>query len=203
MHGKHHAAMPVDAVPAFMAELRANESISAKALEFTVLTAARTGETIGALWSEINFATATWTIPGVRMKAGREHRVPLSSRALEILKSQPRIRGNNHIFPGTSANGGLSRMAMYLLLTGMRQGVTTHGFRSSYRDWCEERTAFPASVIELSLAHISGDKVQAAYLRSQLWEKRKKLAAEWSKFCAQVATAKSADVVPLRPKGSA
>lgn len=200
LRAKHHAAMLVDEVPAFMTKLRGNESMSARALEFTVLTVARTNETIGATWKEIDLDAKMWTIPGTRMKAGREHRVPLSDRAVQILRRLPRVNGNNYVFVGPSANGGLSRMAMYALVQGMRKGVTTHGFRSSFRDWAEERTAFPASVIEMALAHVQQDKTVAAYLRSQLWEKRKKLAAEWSKFCATSVAAKGDNVVPLQSR---
>lgn len=150
---RNHPAMPYDELPTFMAELGARAGVSARALEFTILTAARTGETIGARWPEIDFEAATWTIAGERMKAGKEHRVPLSGRALELLESLP--REGEFVFMGGKAGKALSNMAMLELLRGMKPGVgcVPHGFRSSFRDWAAERTAYPSEVVEMALAH--------------------------------------------------
>jgi integrase len=173
---EHHAALSFTDVPAFMADLRSRNSLSARALEFTVLTATRTGETIGATWDEIDFAAKAWTIAPARMKAGKEHRVPLSDRAAAILASVP--REGEHIFP-------LSNMAMLELLRGMRPGTTVHGFRSSFRDWAAERTSYPNHVAEAALAHTIGDKVEKAYRRGDLFEKRRKLMADWAAWCSR------------------
>jgi integrase len=173
---EHHAALSFTDVPAFMADLRSRNSLSARALEFTVLTAVRTGETIGATWDEIDFAAKVWTIPAARMKAGKAHRVPLSDRAAEILASVP--REGEHIFP-------LSNMAMLELLRGMRPGTTVHGFRSSFRDWAAERTSYPNHVAEAALAHTISDKVEKAYRRGDLFEKRRRLMADWAAWCSR------------------
>jgi integrase len=185
---KHHAALPYADLPAFMEELRARESISARSLEFTILTAARTGETIGATLDEINFAEKTWTVPASRMKACQEHRVPLCDRALEILRSLPQEKGNPFLFVGGRSGRALSNMAMLELLRGMVQSdVTVHGFRSTFRDWAAERTNHPNHVVEMALAHaISGD-VEAAYRRGDLFEKRRRLMKDWTNYCAQSA----------------
>jgi integrase len=172
----HHAALPYTDAPAFMADLRSRNSLSARALEFTILTGVRTGETIGATWDEIDFAAKTWTIPASRMKAGKAHKVPLSDRAAEILASLP--REGEHIFP-------LSNMAMLELLRGMRPGTTVHGFRSTFRDWAAERTSYPNHVAEAALAHTIGDKVEKAYRRGDLFEKRRRLMADWSTWCSR------------------
>ena len=177
---EHHAAVPFTDVPAFAVELRARNSLSARALEFTILTAMRTGETIGAKWDEIDFAAKTWTIPAARMKAGKAHKVPLSARALEILAALP--REGEHIFP-------LSNMAMLELLRGMRKGTTVHGFRSSFRDWAAERTSYPNHVAEAALAHAIGDKVEKAYRRGDLFEKRRRLMGDWASWCSRPAPA--------------
>jgi integrase len=173
---EHHAALSFTDVPAFMAALRSRNSLSARALEFTILTAVRTGETIGAMWGEIDFAAKTWTIPAARMKAGKAHKVPLSDRAAEILASLP--REGEHIFP-------LSNMAMLELLRGMRPGTTVHGFRSTFRDWAAERTSYPNHVAEAALAHTIGDKVEKAYRRGDLFEKRRRLMADWATWCSR------------------
>jgi integrase len=187
--GKHHSALPYAELPAFMAELRGRDSLSALALEFTILCAARTGEVIGAERDEIDFDAKTWTIPAARMKAGMQHKVPLSDRAVEILNSLPRKEGR--IFP-------LSNMAMLQLLRGMRPGLTVHGFRSTFMDWAHECTSYPKTVIDMSLAHKVGDKVEAAYRRGDLFAKRAKLMAQWAEFCAKPPI--SPVVIPLRDR---
>jgi integrase len=172
---QHHAAVPYQELPAFMAELRDRDSLAAKALEFTVLTAARTGEVTGAQWSEIDLEAKTWTVPASRMKAGKEHRVPLCERAVDILQSLERRRGER-IFP-------LSDWTMRELLREVRPGVTVHGFRSAFMDWAHETTNFPKTAIDMALAHKVGDKVEAAYRRGDLFDKRRRLMAAWSDFC--------------------
>lgn len=194
----HHEAMPYDELPAFMVDLRDNDSISARALEFTILTAARTGETIGARWPEIDFEAKVWTVPGKRTKSGREHRVPLSERALAILRSLPTEKGNDHVFIGATKGRGLSNMAMLELLRGMvENGLTVHGFRSTFRDWCGERTNHPREIAEMALAHVLPDKTEAAYRRGDSLEKRRRLMRDWAKFCGAPA-GKGGKVVALR-----
>jgi integrase len=184
----HYAALPYAEVPAFMAELRARDSVSARALEFTTLTAARTAETIGAKWDEFDLKAHVWTVPADRMKARKEHRVPLCARSMEILQSLPRYGMRPF---------ALSNMAMAELLKGMRPGVTVHGFRSSFRDWAAERTSYPNHVVEQALAHTIGDKVEAAYRRGDLFAKRQKLMDEWARYCSKPAPVTAANVVPI------
>jgi len=194
---RHHPAMPYEAVPGFMVRLRANESISARALEFCILTASRTGEAIGATWAEIDLDARIWTVPADRMKSGKEHEVPLSKRAIEILKALPREKGSVYVFPGARAGKPLSNMAMLELLRGMNSdGYTTHGFRSSFRDWAGEQSSFPREVIEHALAHRIKDKAEAAYARGTLLPKRQKLMEAWGSYCAAPLT--GATVTPLR-----
>jgi integrase len=152
-----------------MAELRQRQDISALALEFTILTAARTGEVIGALWDEIDLEEKVWTIPAERMKSSRPHRVPLSTSAVELLQSLPSERDNPHVFIGGRAGQPLSNMAMLQLLRDLAPDCTVHGFRSSFKDWCSEATATPNMVSEAALAHIVADKTEAAYRRGDLF----------------------------------
>jgi integrase len=177
----HHPAMPYTALPAFLSELREQEGISARALEWTILTAARAGETAGATWSEIDLAGKVWTVPGARMKAGKEHRVPLCERALAILAN-----GGNAglLFTSERKRGNpLPRKAMRNALERMGRGdVTVHGFRSTFRDWAAECAAFPREVAEAALAHVTGSEVERAYARGDLFEKRRALMAEWAAF---------------------
>lgn len=194
---EHHAALPYPEIAAFVAELRAQEGIAARALEFAILTAARTGEVIGARWGEIETAERLWTIPAERMKGGREHRVPLSDAAVGILEQMQKIRSGDFVFPGGKANRPLSNMALLMTLRRMGRGkLTAHGFRSSFRDWAAERTTFPAEVAEMALAHTVGDKVEAAYRRGDLFGKRRQLVDAWAKFCAAPPAAGA--VVPIR-----
>jgi integrase len=180
---QHQPAMPFANVPPFISELRAQDSISARALEFTILTAVRTGEAVGARWSELDLKTKTWTVPGDRTKSGREHRVPLSDRALEILRGLPRLDRALYVFPGQRAGHPLSNMALLELLRGMRPGLTVHGFRSSFRDWCGEATNYPRELAEAALAHIVADRTEAAYRRGDALLKRSKLMQAWANFC--------------------
>jgi integrase len=194
---EHHAALPYREIGGFMGELRQQEGTAARALEFAILTAARTGEVIGATWNEINFAEHLWKVPGERMKSGTEHRVPLSDAALVVLDEMRKVRQGEFIFPGGRANRPISNMAMLMLLRRMGRGdLTAHGFRSSFRDWAAERTTFPAEVAELALAHAIGGKAEAAYRRGDLFQKRRQLAEAWARFCA-VAPA-FGQVVPIR-----
>jgi integrase len=181
---EHHAALAYTEIAEFVAELRRQEGVGARALEFAILTAARTGEVLGARWDEINIAERLWTVPASRMKAGKEHRVPLSDAALAIVERLAAIRSGDFVFPGAREGRPLSNMAMLMTLRRMGRGeLTAHGFRSSFRDWAAERTAFPAEVAEMALAHVVGNKVEAAYRRGDMFEKRRQLADAWAKFC--------------------
>jgi integrase len=191
--------MPFAELPAFMAALRENTSVSARALEFTILTAARTSETIGAKWNEIDLENGVWTIPAERMKAGKEHEVPLSKTALELLKALPREKNSGYLFAGARAKQPLSNMAMLELLRGIKgQGYTVHGFRSSFRDWAGDRTNYPREVIEHALAHLIKDKAEAAYRRTAALEKRRRLMEEWARYCGSPPSRASSEVVSLR-----
>jgi integrase len=193
---KHHAALPYPQVADFIAMLRQREGVAALALEFTILTAARTSEVIGARRPEFDLAACMWTVPPERMKSGREHRVPLSDRVLEILAATP--SEGEFVFPGRHRGAALSNMALLETLKDMGRGdITTHGFRSTFRDWGSEMTAFPHEVLEMALAHVVSDKVEAAYRRGDLLEKRRRLMAEWADYCARASIAGD-NVVQLR-----
>ena len=183
----HLAALPWRNIGAFMAELRDQAGVAARALEFTILTAARTGETVGARWAEIDFAAAVWTVPAARMKAGRQHRVPLTAAAVRALKSVAMLRDDalgGWVFPGPRRDRPLSSMAMLMLLRRMgRHDLTVHGFRSTFRDWCAEASNHPREIAEAALAHMLESKTEAAYQRSDLLEKRRQLMEEWGRFC--------------------
>jgi integrase len=195
---EHHAALPFDDLPAFMGRLGKQEGTAARALAFTILTAARTGETIGAKWDEIDLVARVWTIPAGRMKAGKEHRVPLAAAAIAILEHAAERRENDFVFPGFRG-GGLSNMALLALLRRMGCGdLTTHGFRSTFRDWAAERTGFPREVAEQALAHALPDKVEAAYRRSDLFDKRRTLTEAWARFCTTSPPKDSGVVTSLR-----
>jgi integrase len=195
---KHHPALPFVDVPAFLAALREQQGVAARALEFTILTAARTAETVGARWSEIDFDNAIWTVPAGRMKASKEHRVPLSKPVLQILHDVPREKDNPFVFIGPY-KAGLSNMAMAATLhrTG-RDDITVHGFRSTFRTWAGDRTAHPVHVIEQALAHSIGTKVERAYARGDLFAKRARLMEDWARYCASTSTKASAKVVAIR-----
>jgi integrase len=191
----HHAAMPIDGASAFMTRLKAAEGMGARALEFAILTAARSGEVRGSTWSEIDLEAGIWTVPAARMKAGKEHRVPLSKAAVDLLKSLPRIAGYDLVFP--AARGGkLSDMALSAVLRRMDVPATPHGFRSTFRDWVSERTAYPGDMAEMALAHAIGSKVEAAYRRGDMFERRRKMMDDWAAFLTMPKT--GGDVVPLR-----
>lgn len=184
---KHHAALPIDEAPAFLGLLREKSGAATRAFEFCILTATRTSETIEARWPEIDKAQRVWVIPAERMKMGVMHRVPLSDRALKILDEMTPCRGEgDYIFPGAKAERPLSNMAFLMLIRKMgRKGLTAHGFRSTFRDWCAERTETLSEVAEAALAHAVDSKVEAAYRRGDLFEKRRELMARWDAFLSQ------------------
>jgi integrase len=175
----HHAAMAYGDLPEFIAKLRATETIHALALEFLILTAARLGEVLGARWAEIDLAGKVWIIPAARMKAGREQRVPLSARALEIVERMAEIRTGDLVFAGQRRRRPLSGSTLAALVPG----ATVHGFRSAFRDWCGEETSFPREVCEQALAHATGGAVEQAYRRGDALEKRRALMQAWARFC--------------------
>jgi integrase len=181
---EHHKALPFAEIGFLMTELRAQQGIAARALEFTILTAARTGEALGARWSEIDLSGRVWTIPAERMKKGdKEHRVPSSDAALTVLGAMADIRVDEYVFPGRS-KGPLGQMAMRRVLGSLRGDISVHGFRSTFRDWAAETTAYPREVAEMALAHAVGNHVEAAYRRGDLFEKRRALMQDWARHCA-------------------
>jgi integrase len=183
---EHHAALPYADINAFVADLRTREGGAAAALEFAILTAARTGEVIGARWSEIDLTARVWTIPATRMKTGVDHRVPLSEQALAVLRRAAATKVNDVVFYGQKRGRALSNMALLMMLRRMGRGdITVHGFRSTFRDWAAERTTVVGEVAEASLAHAVANKVEAAYRRSDLFEKRRVLMQQWGAFCDQ------------------
>jgi len=196
---KHHAALPYAYVGAFITNLRTHQGGAAAALEFAILTATRTGEVIGARWSEIDMTASVWSIPAERMKAGVEHRVPLSEQALAVLRRAEQEKVNDIVFSGQKLGRPLSNMAMLKVLERMdRDDITVHGFRSTFRDWAAERTAFPREVVEAALAHTVLNKTEAAYRRSDLFEKRRALMQQWAFFCDQQVPDSATTVIPLR-----
>lgn len=179
----HFSAMPYAEIPAFVQSIAAREDYSTKALLFLLLTATRTNETLGAEWSEIDIEKAVWTIPASRMKSGKEHRVPLSSGALKLLASLLRIEENPYLFPGAIRNKSLSNMALLMVMRGLKLGhYVPHGFRSAFRDWAAEETIYPNHIVEMALAHSIKNKVEAAYRRGDLIEKRRQLMEDWSVY---------------------
>jgi integrase len=179
----HHAALSYNDLPEFVSELRKREGMAALALEFLILAAARSGEVKGARWPEIDLERKVWNLPGERMKAGRPHSVPLSSRAIEILESAAEARSSEYIFSGHRHGQPLSSMAFDMLLRRMGRDVTTHGFRSTFRDWAGNETSFPRELAEHALAHVIGDKAEQAYRRSTALERRRELMEAWTRYC--------------------
>jgi integrase len=200
---EHHPALPYAQMPEFMAALRARTGVSARCLEFTILTAARTSEVTGATWDEIDTDDKVWTVPGERIKGGREHRVPLSDAAASVIEHMRSLRQSDHVFPGDREGKTLGHTAMLDVLRRMNvhrekaglprlvdpkegnEDVVPHGFRSSFRDWVSEETNFPSDLAEAALAHIKGDKVEAAYQRGTMFQKRRELMDAWAAYCAQ------------------
>jgi len=180
----HHAALPYDQLPTFMTELRTRDATAAAALEFCILTAARSGEVFGARWEEMDLSNKLWTVPAQRMKAAREHRVPLSARAIEILQGLQEARTGDFVFGGRKPNQPLSGMAMEMLLRRMNMNdVTVHGFRSAFRDWAGNETDFARELAEAALAHVIGDQAEQAYRRGDALEKRRALMEAWARWC--------------------
>ena len=195
--------MAYEDITAFIATLRKREATSALALELCILTAARSGEILGMRWQEIDLDKKIWTVPANRMKAAREHRVPLSSRAVAILRQLEKAKSGEFVFPGQGRHKPLSNMAMEMVLRRMKiDGATVHGFRSSFRDWAGNTTNFPREITETALAHVIGDRAEQAYRRSDALEKRRKLMDAWAAYCEP---RQSANILPLaaiarRPK---
>ena len=205
---EHHAALPWAELPAFLVSLREQEGIAARALEFLILTAARTGEVIGAQWNEIDLLDKTWTLPAARMKAHREHRVPLSARALVILEEMQAARNREaahaFVFPGGKAGIGLSNMAFLMLLRRIGRGdLTAHGFRATFKTWASERTSFQNEIVEAALAHVIGGKVEQAYRRGDMFEKRRLLMQRWDTFCSAAPTQRVINMIAPRSPRSA
>jgi integrase len=193
---KHHAALSYTEIGAFMVDLRSRGGAAANALEFLILTAARTGEVIGAHWPEIDLSARIWSVPAARMKGGREHRVPLTPAAITVL-DRMRSQAGEFVFPGAKAAQGLSNMSLLKVLERMDYGdLTAHGFRATFKTWASERTHFPRELVEAALAHVLDDKTEAAYQRGDLLEKRRRLMDAWGEFCAKPALAGT--VVSLR-----
>ncbi len=193
---KHHPALPYTDIGALMQKFRSENGVSLRALEFTILTAARTNEVIGARWPEIDLDLKVWVVPAKRMKSKREHRVPLSEAAINALVGADGCR-SGYAFPGLKAGSHLSNMAMIQALRRLgHTGITVHGFRSTFRDWCAEMTNYPAEVAEMALAHTLKDKTEAAYRRGDLFEKRARLMADWARYCSK--PAEPAAIVPFQ-----
>ncbi len=204
---EHHAALPWTEIGGFLAALRGQAGVGARALEFAILTAARSGEVLGATWGEIDQAAKVWTVPAARMKAKREHRVPLSVPALALLAEMAKARTcdapSAFVFPGAQPNKGLSIMAMAMVLRRMkRDDITVHGFRSTFRDWAGETTSTAREVLEAALAHTLGSKTEAAYARGDLFEKRRVLMGLWAEHCERAAEPASAKVLPIGRKAA-
>jgi integrase len=193
---EHHRALPYAELSAFVAELRGCEGVAARALEFTILTAARTGETVGATWDEIDIKACKWVIPAERMKNGRGHTVPLSDRVVELLEALPTEQGNPHVFIGTKPSARISHAAMLRALRRLRADIDVHGFRAVFSTWAHECSAFPNHVIEQALAHTVGNAVERAYRRGDLFEKRRRLMTDWAKYCYSPPA--QGKVVPIR-----
>lgn len=212
---KHHPALPFTEMGAFMEKLREQPSTSSRALELIILTAARTNEALQAEWGEVDMSAKVWTIPAERMKTGKEHKVPLSDAALTVLRALKKESEDEFVFPGQNVDAPLSNMACLKVLERMNgtddserpkyidkdgRPITVHGFRSTFRDWAAELTSYPRDVVEMALAHTIDDKVEAAYRRGDLFEKRRRLMAEWARYCAEPQAQATGKVVALKGK---
>lgn len=195
---KHHKAVDLDAVAGFISALRDEAGMGARALEFAILTAARSGEVRGATWTEFDIEGKVWTVPGDRMKAGKEHRVPLSAAAIKLLQGLPRFEGVPYVF-AAPRGGTLSDMTLSAVMRRMKVDAVPHGFRSTFRDWAAERTGYPAEMAEMALAHTISDKVEAAYRRGDLFDKRRRMMDQWAQFLAKPASAEG-KVVAIQSK---
>ncbi|WP_449413396.1 tyrosine-type recombinase/integrase [Pandoraea soli] len=187
---KNHAALPIDGMPDFMAALRESDGIAARCLEFAILTAARSGEVRAAVWGEIDVDRGVWSIPPEKMKARKEHRVPLSPAVIELLQRLPRLENVDLLFPNARSHSRLSDMALLSVMRRMKLDATPHGFRSTFRDWAGERTGYPRELAEVALAHVKGDATEAAYWRSDVLEKRRQMMVDWAAFCVTSAITK-------------
>jgi integrase len=196
----HHKAMPFADVSEFMERLRARDAMGARALEFTILTAARSGEALGARWSEIDLDKAVWTVPATRMKGAREHRVPLSASALTLLSSLKEIATGDFVFPGHREGRPLSSLAMEMTLRRMHVNVTVHGFRSAFRDWAAETTGFASDVCEAALAHVIDNRTEAAYRRGDLFDKRRHLMEAWDRYSSSTGS-ENVIAISIGPRG--
>jgi integrase len=196
---EHHAALPWNEIGAFMQRLRQDSGISARCLEFLILTAGRSGEVRGVRWDEVDLTRAVWTIPAHRMKGGREHRVPLSDQAMVVLRTMAQLGTDGLVFPGLKAAAAVSDVTLTRAAHSAGARATVHGFRSTFRDWCAEMTGYPRELAEAALAHTVEDKAEAAYQRGDLLERRRRLMAEWAAFCGREMVA--GEVVTLRPVG--
>lgn len=180
---KHHPALAYDQIATFLPKLREVQGVSALALEFLILTAARSGEVLRSSWHEIDEVSGTWTIPASRMKAGKVHRVPLSVAALAVLEKAKAIKHTDYIFPSVRTGSPMSDMSLTMLLRRIHPGITAHGFRSSFRDWAAEQTTYPSEMAEMALAHVVGNKVEAAYRRGDMFERRRQMMQDWATWC--------------------
>lgn len=198
---KHYSAVPIDGMAEFLKSLREREGVSARALEFTIFTACRSGEVLGAKWSEIDLDDGVWTVPAERMKAKKEHRVPLSPQAVKVVKALPRVENQELVFP-SPRGGQLSNMAMTRVMDHMGIDAVPHGFRSTFRDWAAERTNYPSEVAEMALAHTIKSEVEAAYRRGDLLAKRAHMMAAWATFCETPTPKKPAKVTPIGKKAA-
>lgn len=192
---EHLAALPYTEIGTFIAELRQRRGLAPIALELQILTATRSGEVIGARWEEIDLKAAVWSVPAARMKAHREHRIPLSPRAVDLLFGLPRF--GDYVFPGLRPSRSMTTASLLKLTRDLRPGLTAHGARSTFRDWCADCTAYPRETAEAALAHVLKDKTEAAYRRSDLFEKRRRLMNEWARYCEQNKAVGAGNVTPI------
>lgn len=197
---RHHPALPYDQMSEFMGKLRQHKGVSMLCLEFVILTACRSGEALKAKWSEIDEEKGVWVIPAERMKAFREHRVPLSGAALAVLKEARKICQGEYVFPGVRSGKPMSDMSLSMLMRRIQSGLTVHGNRSAFRDWAAEVTHYPGEMAEMALSHVVGNKVEAAYRRGDLFEKRRQMMADWAAWCEPK---KTASVTRIKSKAAA
>jgi integrase len=198
---QHHPALPFKRMPHLVGALRKREGVSSLCLQFAILTACRSGEALNATWKEVDLEERLWTIPGARMKAGRPHRVPLSQAAIDVLykaKEGREAAPGDLVFPSPRAGTAMTDMSLTMLLRRLKPGITVHGFRSSFRDWAAELTDYPNEMAEMALAHAVGNKVEAAYRRGDLFEKRRQMMADWAVWCEP-----KTNVVPIGSKSAA
>jgi integrase len=180
---KHHPALHFNDVSVFMRDLQTHTGMSALCLQLLILTAVRSGEGLKATWSEFDRPSGTWTIPAVRTKTGKEHRVPLSAAAVSLIEKAAALRQNEFVFPGVQSGKPMSDMALTMLVRGMQPGITVHGFRSTFRDWAAEKTSYANELAEMALGHAIGYAVEAAYRRGDMFERRRQMMEDWARWC--------------------